>query len=92
MRHTNTIIKENTFYIMNKNKSDSIILFRISWWRQMESLDMETRIIMMSSIVEYVETGNVPQLQGEAGLLFDEICRTIDSDRAKYRNRRSKNN
>jgi len=51
----------------------------------MEHLDVETRIMLLSSIIDYVETGNIQQLQGELYILFEEIRRTIDSDRANLK-------
>lgn len=62
---------------------DGNILFHISWWKKMKHLDVETRNMLMSSIIKYVETGNIPQLHGESCALFEEMRRTIDKERVK---------
>jgi len=70
---------------MSRKRKNGNLLFHISWWEKMEHLDVETRIMLLSSIIDYVETGNIQQLQGELYILFEEIRRTIDSDRANLK-------
>ncbi len=60
-------------------------IFRLQWWRALQTLPEKDRIQMMDCIADYVEYEKEPDLPSYAMLFFDNIRQSLDSSNERYR-------